>query len=349
MTHVRLPGPARSTPPLRPDAVRRTVVLDMAWQHASDATRSTADGVALHLSGTVSDRGPGSGRSASCRAGLAPDNRLLHLESTPADARLQVLLGLPVVAGFRARAQATLPEQAHTPLRALLDELPAAALVARYAVQRTAALLEAQQDPSGLAMGARSQPRPEVAAVILERMTDLCSGWREGGIAVTSMRRSAVLPLQDCPPAPDLDGADPEGWQCVGPVPPTAMRRRQRLDVTPDGSGGASVEGMFRDSYGDPDGGEVVLHEYALSAVLDDRGHLHDVVAEPRVLPFEECPLAAASAAALAGRPAEQAGGGLRQQVLGNTGCTHLTDMLRGLAATPALLSGEAAGSPCPR
>jgi len=336
-------GPVAGTLELSPGAVRRTAVLDMLWHDPKDPNATAADGAALQIVGSVRDRSPRGAVTAHCRAGVAPDNRLVRLATEPDGSALQVLIGAQVASGFRALAAQALPQDEQTTLRAVLDDLPVAALIARYAVQRTASLLAAPEQAAGLAMEARTIHRPELAQLILERMTNLCAGWQEGGIAVTAMRQSAEMPLQSCPAAPSLAGADPDGWQEVIPLPTFAMRRRRRLDVVPDGAGGARVHGMFRDTYGEPGRGEIVLHEYALTARVDAGARLHDVVAEPRVLPFEECPLAAASAGRLEGLPAAEAAAALHQNVLGSSGCTHLTDMLRGLGAVPYLLSDAAA------
>jgi hypothetical protein len=63
------------------------------------------------------------------------------------------------------------------------------------------------------------------------------------------------------------------------------------------------IDAMFRDTHRDTDGAESVIHEYTLDAVLD-RSSLSVlfIEAQPRVLPWVECPLAARSADALVSR-----------------------------------------------
>jgi hypothetical protein len=60
------------------------------------------------------------------------------------------------------------------------------------------------------------------------------------------------------------------------------------------------IDAMFRDTHRDTDGAESVIHEYT----LDDRSSLSVlfIEAQPRVLPWVECPLAARSADALVSR-----------------------------------------------
>ena len=71
----------------------------------------------------------------------------------------------------------------------------------------------------------------------LDRMTDLCSGWRSGGTAVLSTAAGNGVPMQDCPPAPRPTGADPDAWHDIGELELDWMRRRRCIDVQvgPDG------------------------------------------------------------------------------------------------------------------
>ena len=57
-----------------------------------------------------------------------------------------------------------------------------------------------------------------------------------------------------------------------------------------------------------------------------------EATATPRVLPWFECPEAAASAGRLAGRTLDSLRAGVRAEFLGASTCTHLNDMLRALA-----------------
>jgi hypothetical protein len=55
------------------------------------------------------------------------------------------------------------------------------------------------------------------------------------------------------------------------------------------------------------------------------------------VLPYGECPLAVTHVAALTGLPLRDLRGAVLERLRGPLGCTHLNDMLRALAAVPAL------------
>jgi hypothetical protein len=99
------------------------------------------------------------------------------------------------------------------------------------------------------------------------------------------------------------------------------------------------VEATFRDSWADPVDGEGVLHEYVLTAAVDRDGTLLSATADPRVLPYGECPRAAASPQLLVGQHVAAAAG----LPAGTSSCTHLNDLLRTLACVPglALLAGD--------
>ena len=57
------------------------------------------------------------------------------------------------------------------------------------------------------------------------------------------------------------------------------------------------------------------------------------------VLPWVECPSAAASATRLAGTPAADLRERIRDTFVGTSTCTHLNDTLRALAALPPTLA----------
>jgi hypothetical protein len=103
-------------------------------------------------------------------------------------------------------------------------------------------------------------------------------------------------------------------------------------------SGTLAIDAMFRDSCWDPDGSEVVVHEYQIQGTADpDTGVLLSVAAVPRVLPYVECPLAAANAARMAGTELLSMRSAVLEQLRATDCCTHLNDGLRALAEVPVL------------
>ncbi|HEY2659678.1 MAG TPA: DUF2889 domain-containing protein [Caulobacteraceae bacterium] len=115
------------------------------------------------------------------------------------------------------------------------------------------------------------------------------------------------------------------------------MRRARRIDVWVDDL--IRIDAAFQDSATNPQGGRTAVHEYRLTAAADPGSlKLLAVYAEPRVLPYPECPAAAANVTRMIGTPLPD----LRERVLndlrGTAGCTHLNDALRALAEVPALV-----------
>jgi hypothetical protein len=115
------------------------------------------------------------------------------------------------------------------------------------------------------------------------------------------------------------------------------MRRHRRLDVYGDTP--TRIDAMFRDTHVDPEGLETVLHEYSVDATVDDALQITSIRATPRVLPWNECPWAAASATRLEGERVQGLRRSVRDNFHGVETCTHLNDMLRSLADITPLVA----------
>ena len=121
------------------------------------------------------------------------------------------------------------------------------------------------------------------------------------------------------------------------------MCRRRRIDVVPDGNGFV-VSAGFRDHSWDLDGTEAIVHEYELDAVVvaEDGGLvLGSVVARPRVIPYPDCPSAAANVERLAGMPLAALRTRVLTELRGVDSCTHLNDMVRALAELGDLVTAR--------
>jgi hypothetical protein len=88
---------------------------------------------------------------------------------------------------------------------------------------------------------------------------------------------------------------------------------------------------MFRDSYLAEDGSQVVIHEYELRARVDADLVITEALAIPKVLPWQECPAAAASARRIVGSPVAEVRAYVKESLFGTSTCTHLNDLLRSL------------------
>jgi len=324
-----LRDPLPGVPVRQAGALRRTMSIDIGPRRGFRA--------ALDMTGLARDirTGPGGDvtvlADASVAAGFDASRQLKSLDTTPNAVWVTELIGARAGGGFRRHLAGVVPAaEAGSLLRQVLDDMPAAALISGYAWMRLAR--REGHDPSTLTP-------PD----LLGRMTDLCSGWRAGGVAVASIETHHGMPIQDCPPAPVDDGSDPWAWHATGPLELDWMRRRRCMDVMVDASGGFSLWAMFRDTVGEQEGAEVVLHEYAVEA--SGRGStIEAIAAEPRVLPFPECPAAATAVGDLVGCDLAELSRSVPELLNGIRSCTHLNDLLRALGGVADLVAQAEVG-----
>lgn len=312
--------PTSGTPGRVAGSVRRTATTDML----------RPEGLAgpLVLVGSARDllTGPdGSAEvvaEASCRAvvDFVAGRTLREVTAEPPRPALDELLGERVASGFRAAVETADPVL-HTEnnlLHLLVDDFPVTALVSGHAF-------------------AAGVPRREDLPLLTGRPAfarDLCAGFADGATIMNEVDRSGRPPVVTGPAALPLTSDDPLAWHETTPLPPHGMRRSRRMDVRP-----GSVDVLFRDSYMRPDGLETVIHEYTVTLEVDaDAGVVVSCEATPRVLPWVECPAAAASAGRLAGLPLTALRRHVRDRFVGTSTCTHLNDTLRACADVPTLL-----------
>jgi hypothetical protein len=261
---------------------------------------------------------------ASLRATIELVARVVrHVEVTPQVAAVAHLSGAPAMSGFRAAADQAAPElRASRDLRyTLLDDVPVATLISGHALSASGALGEYT----------KSGYLP---------VADQCAGFTTGGLLMNSFEEGDPVVVTG-PQAPDLDrGNDQWAWHPMTPLAVHGMRRRRRIDVFPAGDGLIEIDAMFRDTYVRADGVETIIHEYTLTAaVAAATGTIVESRAEPRVLPWQECPGAVASASRITGMTLPELHFRVRQELSGTTTCTHLNDLLRSVADAAALLS----------
>jgi hypothetical protein len=167
-----------------------------------------------------------------------------------------------------------------------------------------------------------------------ERMESICIGFRPDSSAFEDLRGEsqnsvAVVPL----PNP----ADPSGWHELPYHTDVSMRRARRIDVWLDDV--IHIDATFQDSASVPAGGRVAIHEYKLQATADlDTLELLSVIADPRILPYRECPSAVGNVARMVGTPLRAMRARVPETLRRALGCTHLNDALRALAEVPALV-----------
>jgi hypothetical protein len=205
----------------------------------------------------------------------------------------------------------------------LLTELPVVAMLAGYGTLYSGLL-----------------PGPLSDQFIDGMPVDVCAGWAEAGSMMVHIRGQREIPTPDGPEVP----ADREGWHPMPDLVAGALRRQRLIERTGD-----EVWAMFRDTYARPDGTTSVLHEYTVKALVSDDssddissggeggdsggggGRIVACVATPRVLPWAECPQAAASAGRLVGQRVGDLRSLVRDDLVGTSTCTHLNDLLSSL------------------
>lgn len=315
--------PLGATPDRSPGSVRRSSHVDMVWLPAEGVVAGPGTVLVLRAGARdVATGWDGRGRvvaEAALTAELGPGNRIERLETVPAVAGVDDLVGRVAGQGFRGAARRVVAEHSEEPLGLLLDDLPVAALISGYGPLRSGALTSSLE-PGGERLG---------------YMRDLCSGWRSEGVMMASIERGEGVPIPDLAPAPDLSRPDdPLASEAMSPLPGGSLRRRRRIDVLAGEP--VRIEAMFRDTYAGPGGQEGVLHEYAVGVTVDD-GRVADIEAEPRVLPWPECPAAADHVRRLVGAAVGNLAADVPATLSGIASCTHLNDLLRSLSSVPRL------------
>jgi hypothetical protein len=315
--------PTTRNPPRRPGSVRRTTSIDMTREQGS------FDPVFLHGRGRDVRTNPDGTTDELGRAGLDATVEMVarvirHVDTAPPVDGIARLVGAPAMSGFRAAVDKAAPQlREHRELRyALLDDVPVATLISGHALSASGLLGDT----------AKSGYLP---------LADQCAGFVTGGVLMNSFEAGDPAVVTG-PVAPDLDDAeDPNAWHAMAALPLHGMRRRRRLDVydlRADRQFG--IDAMFRDTYVRADGVETIIHEYTLNATVDsDTSMILASEAVPRVLPWQECPGAVASAARITGMTLSQLHFRVRRELSGTSTCTHLNDLLRSVADAAGLIA----------
>ncbi len=330
-----VPGPHRAvveTPEPAPGSVRRTTSIDM--------TRPEGFGGPL-----VADiRGRDLRRHADGELDTIDEIELwvridfgaweiLGIGGASATDEVAALEGTSLRRGYGAAVVAALPAEAdaRTLLYSALEDLNGANLVSGYALLREGILTMS----------------PEEGSARAELQADICAGWARGGAVVERLRLTGTNAVPRGPEAPDL--ATVEGrWHELPLLDAGTVRRLRCLDVRRPRTGEDRpvVRAHFRDSYQSADD-ESVMHEYVVTAELDRAdmtiGHLE---VDVRVLPWDTCPAAAASAPTLDGTPVRDLPGRVRAELVGPSTCTHLNSTVRSLADVGALMAALEADDP---
>ena len=227
---------------------------------------------------------------AELQATISDDRRIEAIEVVPERPGIQALVGTQGGSYLRTAIDEALPgeREAATPLHLLLDDIAGTSLIAGFVWMRHRPIERRPQPPTEFGV---------------RKGRVICSGLRPGGSAqmavaegrhdLHGLRRAGPIAVDD----------DPLAWHEFPARPVVSMRRHRRVDVIPDGAE-LVIDSFFRDSCWEPDGTEMALHEYTVSARVDAASlTLTDVSAHPHVLPFPECQWAPEHVVLLLGQP----------------------------------------------
>jgi hypothetical protein len=316
-------------PPRAAGSVRRTSTIDVSWPDGAwGEMLFTARARDVH---TPVDRGV----TRVCAedsfiAVIDRERRIRDIKITPARVAEAKLVGHRGGGHLRHALEDLMPEERAkgTPLYLILDDISGASLVAGWAwSQWTDDWLHAPDGSFDEAHFARE----------MEKRTGICVGFAPGG---SVLRLGANRKPSSGAPTPDLRNVDdPDGWHAYDQQIGVGMRRARRIDVVRS-ERGIVVDAAFQDSGTRPDGGRGALHEYTISALVDpDTLRIVSIAAQPRVLPFPECPGATATLSRLEGEKLADLRALVLERLRGTAGCTHLNDALRSLAEVPHLVA----------
>lgn len=307
------PAPVRTL-----NSVRRTSTIDTSWPEGRDGpmlmrgdSRDLATGAELSELRVLA--------TASFEIVATSGREIRSIDTTPTLPNAEELIG--VRAGGQSRkaigAQLQAIDAMNSPLHLLLDDFAGASLVAGWAWSRWT--------DWAVTSGAGSER-------VLPKMEGICAGFRPGASSLDAEGRPAQNLQSSAPVGLIVNSADLNGFHNISDQEGVGMRRVRWMDVHREGDS-LNIAAGFQDSATDPSGGREAVHEYRLTALVDQAtGALLEVEADPRVLPYRECPAAVGNIERLLGVSV----GDFRQEVLsrlpGTLGCTHLNDVLRSLA-----------------
>lgn len=321
---LKVRGPAGPAPLRRPGSVRRTSTIDMRWP-AGPGTQLRLTGRARDLLTPADESAPVVLAEDTMTVGVHPMTRTIEdISAHPSRSALSALVGARGGGNSRALLAEVMTGEAEagTPLYLMLDDIAGASLIAGFAYSRWI-------------------PRPQLelatASAPKRNMEGICTGFQPGSGALMP-DGSSNWNHQVRPVGPLVRADDPLGWHDLEKITEISMRRARRIDVAVGDV--LEIDSMFQDSSTVPEGGRVAVHEYLVRATADPvTGELLSLAADPRVLPYNECPLASAAVGAIVGTPLRELRAAVLEKFPGTAGCTHLNDAMRALAEVPALVA----------
>jgi hypothetical protein len=331
-TLTRPRNSAGAAPPRPAGSVRRTSSIDVFWPDGQGGDMAFVGRARDLLTPAVGAQGGGVAvvlAEDGYDATVGADRTIRAIEAFPARPALAGLVGERGGGRLRGALAQIVPEEraGATPLYLILDDLSGVSLIAGWAWSNW--------KPDWLAHMRAAMSKPGQQEAFNKSRENVCIGHIPGASAFAPDRD---MSFSDITPAPDLRAADdPSGWHAFPVREGANLRRARRIDVSLV-DGRIVIDSAFQDTGSLPSGGRAALHEYRLGMTADlASGRILSVDAEPRVLPFVECPSATVNLRGLVGTRLADLRESVLAQLAGPAGCTHLNDALRALAEAPAL------------
>lgn len=296
--------------------VRRTTTLDVLWPDGADGlTRFVGIGRDL----LCGDDGVSTVVARDeVTVDVDPSSREVLSVKTSRKNGAQHVVGARVGCGVRGAMSEHMAEELRrgSPVVQLLDDLTGAWIVGGFAL----ALWGLGNDSPGVEIGSRAR----------RSMEGVCLGFAPGSSALAldggvDHRYHSVV-VEDL-----AVGDDAAKWHELPDRPGMSLRRARRMDVQL--ADAIEVNSMFQDSSTTPDGGRRAIHQYGVRASADREDLcLLRLSADPRILPYGECSMAALGLPALIGTPLRELRDLVPLALDGVKGCTHLNDAVRALS-----------------
>lgn len=323
-------APLERTPSLAGVVRRRTTTVEMRRPEGLDAT-AVVEGWARDV--RVLDGATVVAGRATLRV-VTPsleDPTIREVTAEPRPAAIEALIGAGASGGFRARlADALADEPEGSLLWRLCTEVPNLYVIGGFARQHARTPL-----------GKRAR--------LMVQQAGVCSGWRADGTLMRGLLEAEMVPVVVGPVAPPVTRADdPAGWHEEGPMAALTVRRRRRIDLL---AGGRRADVWFRDTFQPVEGEEMVIHEYTLGVSLTagDSPAVEAIEVTAHVLPWGDCPDAAASPQRMVGLGLREVAARARRDLHGDTTCTHLNACVSSLSDLAVLLDADRGGTPAYR
>lgn len=310
----------------RPGSIRRTTSIDSDWPDGYGKPWEMI-GRARDLLTPFDAGEPLILATGGFRIIASPQREILSIELTPDHPDAQQLRGVRAGGSSRRAIAGILADLRGTPTFQLLDDFAGASLVAGW--------IWSQWTDDWMARAERETAQSTAGRA--GQMINICTGFAEGASSFTPDGRPNDVNQSSTEVGPLENPADPSSWHAMPFQEGPRKRRSRRIDLWRE-DGTIKVDAGFQDSGSNPNGGRTAIHEYRVYAEVDEAsGLLTALQALPLILPYRECPGAAVKASRMIGQEVMKFRDAVLDTLPGTLGCTHLNDVMRGIADVPRL------------